>query len=67
MGTAFWIGLGAVAWIAIALVVALRVGRMVRQRDQQVPRFEPPTTRPRGPGAPPQAADHMQRYLHGRS
>jgi hypothetical protein len=67
MGTAFWIGLSVVAWLALALVAALRVGRMVRQRDQQVPRFEPPATQPSGPGAPPRAADHTQRYLHGRS
>ena len=67
MGTALWIGLGVAAWLVLALVVALPVGRMVRQRDQQVPGFEPRATRPRGPGAPRQAVDHPERYLHGRS
>ena len=67
MGTALWIGLGVAAWLVLALVVALLVGRMVRQRDQQVTRSRPCGTRPRGLGAPRQAVDHPGRYLHGRS
>ncbi|GAA1868973.1 hypothetical protein GCM10009836_56880 [Pseudonocardia ailaonensis] len=40
MSVAGWIVVGVVAWVAVALVVALLVGRMVRLRDRQVP--EPP-------------------------
>jgi hypothetical protein len=67
MGTAFWIGLGVAAWLALALVVALSIGRMIRERDQQVPRLEPRVTRRRDPSHARGAVAHTKRYLHGRS
>jgi hypothetical protein len=47
MSVAGWIALGVVAWVVIALLVAVLVGRMVRLRDRQVPADPAPT--PRGP------------------
>ena len=67
MGTAFWIGLGVAVWLALAVVVASSIGRMIRQRDQQVPRLKPPAARSRGPGVVRGGADHAERHLHGGS
>ncbi|MCE0761562.1 hypothetical protein LWC35_01320 [Pseudonocardia kujensis] len=44
MSVAGWIVVGVLAWVAVALVVAVLVGRMVRLRDRQVP--EDPLPRP---------------------
>jgi hypothetical protein len=37
MSVAGWVVLGVVAWMSVALLVAVLVGRMVRLRERQVP------------------------------
>lgn len=41
MSLGLWIAVGALVWIVLAVGVALLVGRIVRQRDRQVPGDEP--------------------------
>jgi hypothetical protein len=36
--TAVWIVLGAAVWLALAVVLAVCIGRIIRQRDEQMPR-----------------------------
>jgi len=67
MGTAVWVGLGVAAWLPVAMVVALCIGRMVRRRDEQVLRPDPPAARPRGPRGSSGPAARTERYLHGHS
>lgn len=45
MSVAGWIAVGVVAWVVIALLVAVLVGRMVRLRDRQVPADPMPSPR----------------------
>jgi hypothetical protein len=33
--TAEWIGLGVAAWLALSMLVALSIGKMIQKRDQQ--------------------------------
>ena len=48
------------AWLAVAAVVGVLIGRMIRERDGQVPRVpEPPAT-----GAEAHSPPHR---VHGRS
>ena len=44
ISTVMWIVIGVAAWMAVAAVVGVLIGRMIRQRDRQVP--ERPTTEP---------------------
>jgi hypothetical protein len=37
IGTLGWILVVAVAWLAVAAIVGVLVGRMIRERDRQVP------------------------------
>jgi hypothetical protein len=67
MGTAVWIGLGVAAWLCLAVVVALWLGRVVRRRDEQVPRLARRAPQLRGPSGSRGAADDADRYLHDRS
>lgn len=48
MSLGLWIGLGVLVWIVLAIGVALLIGRIVRQRDRQVPGDAPgaPTSEP---------------------
>lgn len=41
MSVLTWIIVGAIAWMAVAAVVGVLVGRAVRMRDRQVPRDQP--------------------------
>lgn len=41
IGTLGWIVVGVAAWLAVAGVVGVLIGRTVRQRDRQVPREWP--------------------------
>lgn len=64
-GWATWIGAVLVAWVVVAIAVALLLGRVVRHRERQVPRSPapPPVPRPRtppdagGPEGPPALLD----------
>jgi hypothetical protein len=46
ISTVMWIVVGVAAWMVVAAVVGVLIGRMIRQRDRQVPAREP------APGAP---------------
>lgn len=46
MSTAAWVLLGVGAWVCVAVVVALLIGRVVRLRDRQAPRPDPPPSPP---------------------
>jgi hypothetical protein len=35
-----WIVIGVAAWLVVALIVGVLIGRMIRRRDAQVPRSE---------------------------
>ncbi|MFC5948749.1 hypothetical protein ACFQH9_10730 [Pseudonocardia lutea] len=61
MSVAGWIVVGVLAWVAVALVVAVLVGRMVRLRDRQVP--EEPFPRP----APPPEQDPSWPHTGGQA
>jgi hypothetical protein len=52
-----WVWVGAALWPVVAVLVALVVGRVVRSRDEQVPR---PSVRQTGvdTAAPTEHADH---------
>ena len=67
MSTVVWIGFGVAAWFAAAVVVAALLGRMIRQREEQVPR---PEHRPgrgrRANGSRRGASRYVERHLHGR-
>ncbi|GAA4540826.1 hypothetical protein [Pseudonocardia xishanensis] len=56
MSVGGWIAVGVVAWVAIALLVAVLVGRMVRMRDRQVP--ADPMPRPTRPAESDSAWPH---------
>jgi hypothetical protein len=36
-----WVLLGGAAWVVVAVVAAVAVGRMIRKRDEQVPPAPP--------------------------
>ena len=40
----FWIGLGLAVWLSLAVLVALLVGKMIRQRDGQWHHLDEPST-----------------------
>jgi hypothetical protein len=49
----------AAVWLAVAAVVGVLIGRMIRERDRQVPRApEPPPPNPQPPARTPR--------VHGR-
>jgi hypothetical protein len=67
MSTVVWIGFGVAAWLAAAVVVAALVGRMIRQREKQVPRPEQqPSPARRANGSRRGASRYVERHLHGR-
>jgi hypothetical protein len=67
MGTAVWIGLGVAAWLCLAVVVALWIGRMVRRRDEQVPPLaQRDPADPRGPKRSRGADGDARRSLRHR-
>jgi hypothetical protein len=66
MGTAVWIGLGVAAWLCLAVVAALWIGRMIRRRDEQVPRLAPRAPQLRAPRRSGGAVDDANRSLHDR-
>jgi uncharacterized protein YneF (UPF0154 family) len=41
MSITVWIGLGVAAWLLVAVIVGMWVGRMIRKRDEQVPGLPP--------------------------
>jgi hypothetical protein len=46
-----WIVVGVTAWLAVAAIVGVLIGRMIRQRDRQVPDDAAPEVAPgRRPG-----------------
>ena len=49
ISTVMWIVVGVAAWMVVAAVVGVLIGRMIRQRDRQVP--EGSARRP-APGPP---------------
>jgi Flp pilus assembly protein TadB len=51
-----WVGVGLLAWVAVALVVGVLLGRMFRRRDLQARERpgEVPLPAPRRDGPPPQ-------------
>jgi membrane protein implicated in regulation of membrane protease activity len=49
--TAEWIGLGVAAWLALSVVVALSIGKMIQKRDQQQRQLETREHQRRGPRA----------------
>ncbi|MET0191472.1 MAG: hypothetical protein ABW212_20900 [Pseudonocardia sediminis] len=53
MSLGLWIGLGLLAWVVLAVGVALLIGRIVRQRDRQVPDDAPgaPSSGPAEPAS----------------
>lgn len=53
MSTALWILVGVGVWVVVALAVALLLGRIVAQRDRQVPGPPRPRDPEDGPPAPP--------------
>ncbi len=66
-----WIITGVVAWMAMALVVAVLVGGMIRRRDRQVPTDTPrrtarghsePVPEQRGPVRVPGVAGRDRRH-----
>jgi len=66
MSIAGWIGLGVAAWLTLATVVALGVGRMIRAREEQVPGLVPPPARAHSrEGAPQSAEGRLERYPDG--
>ena len=50
-----WVVAVTVGWCAVAVAVAVVVGRVVRLRDRQVPHREPHRTRPAPPVPSPRA------------
>lgn len=54
ISTAGWIITGVMAWLAVALVVAVLVAGMIRRRDRQIPTDRP---RPTVDGPPPGVPD----------
>jgi hypothetical protein len=38
IGTLGWIAIGGLVWLAAATVVGLVIGRMIRRRDEEMPR-----------------------------
>ncbi|MGD9987445.1 hypothetical protein [Pseudonocardia sp.] len=68
-----WILVGVAAWIVVAVIVVILLGRMIRARDAQVPRSpaEPVTPQPPavvdGPsGDPPVGRSSRGHRLRGR-
>ena len=49
ISTVLWIVVGVAAWMVVAAVVGVLIGRMIRQRDRQVP--DRPAEEP-APGTP---------------
>ena len=39
----WWVLVGVVAWLAVAAFVGVLIGRVICQRDEQVPTFDDPT------------------------
>ena len=66
MGTAVWIGLGVAAWLCLAVVVAMWIGRLIRRRDEQVPGLAPHAPQLRTPRRTGEAVDDADRYQHDR-
>jgi hypothetical protein len=62
-----WIGVGVALWFVVAVVLAVWVGRVVRARDRQVPRLEPPSARPRRVVRAPSAEAPMEQHPDDRS
>ncbi|GAA0908794.1 hypothetical protein [Pseudonocardia zijingensis] len=53
IGTLGWVIVVAAAWLAVAAGVGVLVGRLIRERDRQVPPSpEPPPATRRGPADP---------------
>jgi hypothetical protein len=53
----------AAAWLAVATVVGVLVGRVIRQRDRQVP--SSPAPPPAAESGPPTDKDDVRRRVHG--
>jgi hypothetical protein len=62
-----WVGVGVAVWLVVAVGVAMWIGRMIRARDGQVPRLEPPSARPRGVIRAPSAEAPMEQHPDDRS
>jgi hypothetical protein len=51
ISTLGWIVIGVVAWMVVAAVVGVLIGRMIRQRDRQVPEDSGTPAAPDVPGS----------------
>jgi hypothetical protein len=61
ISTLGWILIGVAAWLVVALVVGVVIGRTIRNRDRQVP--SDPAAPITGIPAPTTAQDHPDRRL----
>jgi hypothetical protein len=52
ISTVMWIVVGVAAWMVVAAIVGVLIGRMIRQRDRQIP--DRPAEEP-APGTPARA------------
>jgi hypothetical protein len=72
ISTLGWIVVGVTAWLVVAVVVALLIGRVIRARDEQVPRDDlpPPADAPDDVGSqrpqspPPWSAARSRQRPH---
>ncbi len=60
-----WIVIGVAAWMVVAAVVGVLIGRMIRRRDRQVP--DRPTAAPASGAADPDRSDVPPAVGRGRS
>ena len=61
ISTIGWIAIGVAAWLVVALVVGVLIGRMIRRRDAQVPRGVEPSEAPQQPDVPAPTPDSVGR------
>ncbi|MGH4009568.1 MAG: hypothetical protein ACRDTH_15695 [Pseudonocardiaceae bacterium] len=68
MSTTAVIGFGILAWVLLAIPVALFVARMIKLRDRQRPdRIEPGTPAKCKPAADPESSFHARSGWHPRN
>jgi len=61
ISTVGWIAIGVAAWLVVALVVGVLIGRMIRRRDAQTPRGAETSETPETPGVPAPSPDSVGR------
>lgn len=53
ISTVGWIAIGVAAWLVVALIVGVLIGRMIRRRDSQIPGGSTPPPQPQVPAPAP--------------